>query len=447
MAQNSNLKAELSSLQDKYVVEVKGLRSELSEWRAKCEAMDKEVANCQRAKSQAIEIYEREKAKLIKSFEKKLGKLSTDCELTVAHMDEQLAEARWMAERSTNIANRHIHALGKQLQRKEEEVATRDTMIYGEGGGRVGRPRPGLESRVETLENTLQQLRESLNLTSNKLPEPCVGDETHSNALFTRNVQFVSAALDGRDPRVIASSLHRNGQLGALLEQRLLQPFLKKLIGGALSVMQNHWSARHAVILMQEVHTSRSEFDSLRHLLSFKYSRAADSYQPIKVWVNKFDSSDTLSAPTLAARGPREKDRSVLCSKCGVESSEDGIVSAVASLEEEAAKYVAHYWWALDPRVQNGTSELVLVLTGDATGGWRGDAVTHGELGIASWAKGKAQSRLTLLPLFLFEGDDSAENLRNRGPQRLRRRLISSVSVGNFVFMSMVSKLTCRLSS
>lgn len=50
--------------------------------------------------------------------------------------------------------------------------------------------------------------------------------------------------------------------------------------------------------------------------------------------------------------------------------------------------------------MQDG-SELVLVLTGDATGGWRGDAVTHGELGIGSWAKGKAQSRLTLLPLFL----------------------------------------------
>lgn len=73
-----------------------------------------------------------------------------------------------------------------------------------------------------------------------------------------------------------------------------------------------------------------------------------------------------------------------------------------------------HFWWALDPRVQEGSAPLTLVLTGDATGGWRGDAVTHGELGIGSWAKGKAQSRLTLVPLFLFEGDDSAENLRNR---------------------------------
>jgi len=41
-------------------------------------------------------------------------------------------------------------------------------------------------------------------------------------------------------------------------------------------------------------------------------------------------------------------------------------------------------------------------------------AVTHGELGIGSFEKGKAQSRLTLLPLFLMEGDDSAENLRIR---------------------------------
>ena len=69
-------------------------------------------------------------------------------------------------------------------------------------------------------------------------------------------------------------------------------------------------------------------------------------------------------------------------------------------------------------------------------GGWRGDAVTHGELGIGSWAKGKAQSTLTLLPLFLFEGDDSAENLRNRlikiaaSYNRLKRRGTLTVCIG-----------------
>jgi len=43
--------------------------------------------------------------------------------------------------------------------------------------------------------------------------------------------------------------------------------------------------------------------------------------------------------------------------------------------------------------------------------------VTHGEIGIGSFARGTGQSRLAALPVWLMEGDDSADNLRNRvGP-------------------------------
>ena len=72
------------------------------------------------------------------------------------------------------------------------------------------------------------------------------------------------------------------------------------------------------------------------------------------------------------------------------------------------------YWDALEPAVQEGKKELLLVLTGDATGGWRGASVTHGEIGIGSFVKGKALSKLAALPVWLMEGDDSAENLRTR---------------------------------
>lgn len=78
------------------------------------------------------------------------------------------------------------------------------------------------------------------------------------------------------------------------------------------------------------------------------------------------------------------------------------------------AKMVGHYCSALDPEVSRGDKELLLVLTGDATGGWRGDSITHGEISIGSWAKGTGNSRLAALPLFLMEGEDSAENLRSR---------------------------------
>lgn len=178
--------------------------------------------------------------------------------------------------------------------------------------------------------------------------------------------------------------------------------------------MQGHWGARHAVILMQEVHTSRSEFDALRHLLSYTYDREDDVYRKLCVWRNPWNMNDVVLAPTLTARAPRETERQLIYSRCGGSACEDGLFCGVVAFEAQVAEYVAHYWTAIDTAVQNGDIPLMLVLTGDATGGWRGDAVTHGEFGIGSWAKGKAQSRLTLLPIFLMEGDDSAENLRNK---------------------------------
>lgn len=165
---------------------------------------------------------------------------------------------------------------------------------------------------------------------------------------------------------------------------------------------------------MQEVHTSRSEYDGLRHLLSYTYNRGNDAYERIKVWQNPWTKADSLFAPTLAARGPRERARELIFSQCGAAASEDGLYCGVTQFVRQATEYVEHYWQAIDPAVHDGSTPLLLVLTGDATGGWRGDAVTHGELGIGSWVRGKAQSRLTLLPLFLMEGDDSAENLRNK---------------------------------
>lgn len=441
MAQVEGLKVKVSCLEDKHAKETESLQAEVAQWRAHCDSLEQQLAECQRGQQEAIEGFEREKAKLQKAHAKELRRVANDSRLNINHilddMEKATEEEAWALNRRATYAERQADSLGKQLQRTQEEVSARDVLIYGEGSVRIGRPKHGLESRIEALENALEQLRARLCLSSNKLPETQVGDDTHSNTLFSRNVQFVSAALAGRDPRVIASSLQRNGQLATLLDQRILQPFVKKMIASALSILQKHWSARHAVILMQEVHTSRSEFDALRHLLSFTYSREDDSYRPIKVWTNKFDQSDALCVPTLAARGPREKERAIIYAKCGVASSDDGIFSGVACLEDEAARYVAHYWSALDPRVQAGGTELLLVLTGDATGGWRGDAVTHGELGIGSWAKGKAQSRLTLLPLFLFEGDDSADNLRNRASSvatafnKLRDRGWLTVMVNN----------------
>ena len=63
---------------------------------------------------------------------------------------------------------------------------------------------------------------------------------------------------------------------------------------------------------MAEVHTSRSEFDTLRRLLSFIYNAASDKYEPIKVWENPFNERDFLVSPALTSRVLRERERTAL---------------------------------------------------------------------------------------------------------------------------------------
>lgn len=321
----------------------------------------------------------------------------------------------------------------KNIQRNCEKLKEE---LDGEAK-RVGRRRVGLRQKYTSLLRAMEILKQRLRLRGNSLP-PIEVDESsrHNNLPFFYNVQFLSGALLNRAPAAIATALARNGQIEPLSKTKEFQPIIKEAIKDAMGVLQRHWSPRMSVILMQEVHTSRSEFDALRHLLSFVYNRDEDMYFRIKVWTNPWNSKEVEYAPTLTARGPRERERAIVYQQCGAEASEDGLFVGIEDLEEQGAKYVAHYWEGIDEDVRLGKKPLVLILTGDATGGWRGDAVTHGELGIASWSAGKAKSKLTLLPLFLMEGDDSAENLRNRAVStansynKLKRKGTLTVSVG-----------------
>ena len=201
----------------------------------------------------------------------------------------------------------------------------------------------------------------------------------------------MAVVIAGRDPAALAAAVVRNEELDGLLKAKSVQPHVKALIGDVLHVIQDHWSARLSVILMSEVHTSRSEYDTLRHLLSFIYYHDHDLYKRIVVWTNPADERDTIKAPSLASRYATEKERAIIYGQCGAEASDDGFFCGVKDLEAGMGGLVEHYWDALDPEVQQGRLDLQLVLIGDATGGWRGDSITHGEMGIGSFAKGKAR--------------------------------------------------------
>lgn len=349
-----------------------------------------------------------ERASLISNYEKLITQQHEQALAMGSSLRRQVSKARLD---KVNIEMRMRRAL-KRVERQRDELHVE---VHGRQPCRRGRPKPGLRSENIRLRQQLGNLQEQLNLRSTQLPSAQInGTERRDNMDFSYNLRFLAAALSGREAQVIAAALKRNNQLEDVARAKEMQPLIKQAIDGVLQVIQERWGARHAVILMQEVHTSRSEFDALRHLLSFAYNRDLDAYERVPVWTNPFNHKDVLHMPALASRKPREAERAIIYNQCGAQASDDGFFCGIVNFEEQASKYVEHYWEAIDTSVQSGSTPLMLILTGDATGGWRGDAVTHGEIGIGSWSKGKAQSRLTLLPLFLLEGDDSAENLRNR---------------------------------
>ena len=120
---------------------------------------------------------------------------------------------------------------------------------------------------------------------------------------------------------------------------------------------------------------------------------------------------------------------------CNAEASDDGLFCGVKDLDGSLVGLVEHYWNTLCESVPKGKKPLMFVLTGDATGGWRGSSITHGEIGIGSFAKGKAISKLAYLPVWLMEGDDSTDNLRARAAlvfeqyNKLKRRGTMTVTI------------------
>lgn len=325
-----------------------------------------------------------------------------------ASLKVQLQAAQQAAAIEAERAAGNEEAVQRLSSAFEETTAELEKLQRRVRGGRgVG---VGLETQAAKVGSVEEYFMRELNLDYKSLPPK----EINCISSWERNVKFLSAAMDGRDPKAIGAAIGRNEKIRSVLDSYLFQREVKVVVHDVLQVIQEHWSARHAVILMSEVHLSLSEMDALRHLLSFIYDHDKDLYERIIVWTNATDETDTLTAPTLASRYAWEKERAMVYGKCGVESSADGLFSGVSDLEGSLVGLVEHYWDALDAAVQQQEKELMFVLTGDATGGWRGDSITHGEIGIGSFEKGKALSKLAALPVWLQEGEDSAENLRSR---------------------------------
>ena len=112
-----------------------------------------------------------------------------------------------------------------------------------------GNGKASLAAQLETLRARTKLLQQQLGLHAFALPHADIDASVH-DILYWRNVKFVQMALKDRQPDVIAAALKRNGQIAALVETAVFQPSIKAAIAQALLVIQEHWSARHAVFVM-----------------------------------------------------------------------------------------------------------------------------------------------------------------------------------------------------
>ena len=180
-----------------------------------------------------------------------------------------------------------------------------------------------------------------------------------------------------------------------------------------MTKVQEHWGARHAVHIWDRLELSRSQMEALYHLLSFVYDPITDKFVPIRVWENKDDSSDFVVTAKLASRMKREKEYNTIADSMNITVGANGrcerdAIECTSLLYSNFAKALRKDYSIDRP------AQPVLYL--DGTGGALGRGICHGEIGSADFiAVGDSdakQSRATLQPLFLYQGNDHAEPLR-----------------------------------
>jgi hypothetical protein len=88
---------------------------------------------------------------------------------------------------------------------------------------------------------------------------------------------------DGEGIEDIGHVLDNLGYLKRLVDAKVFAKVRSAIVQEAMDKWQLHWSARHALHVWDKLDLSRSQFENLRHLLSFIFSPQTNRYEPIKV--------------------------------------------------------------------------------------------------------------------------------------------------------------------
>ena len=177
---------------------------------------------------------------------------------------------------------------------------------------------------------------------------------------------------------------------------------------------QSHWSTRHSLHVWDKLDLSRSQFETLRHLLSFIYDPAKDAFVPIKVWEDPDDPRSSVVACALASRWKREALYNEIADESGI------IVSAATGrCERDSEKLINAMYSNFQGAMRSDFSAhrpAQPFFYCDGTGGSLGKGIGHAEIGSADFSGTVKQSRATLSPLALYEGTDHAEDQRSNMP-------------------------------
>ena len=222
----------------------------------------------------------------------------------------------------------------------------------------------------------------------------------------TRSTQHISAVLKDRPLVCVVDALKANGHFDHILN---LPEIRRALARDAIKNVQEHWGARLAVHLWDRLDLSRTQYDTLRHVLSFQYEPRQDRYNCIKVWQNPEDPDDFVSMAALAGRHLREAEYDRIVADADIVGSEKG--SCSRSAIKAAAEMYSNYRLALRANyTKERPAQPVLVV--DGTGQSLSKALTHAELGSADFTGDCKQSRKTLQPLAAYSDNDHTLPLR-----------------------------------
>ena len=222
-----------------------------------------------------------------------------------------------------------------------------------------------------------------------------------------RVVRHLAAVLKGRAVKHIILAFKRLNNLDELLENTELN---RKFAQKFSKHIEAHWTPRLSVHLWDRLNLSRRGCEDLRHLISYKYEPADDTYRNLPLWVNPEDPTDSVWYPVLPGRHAREKEHAEIADEAGIQ------VDAFGNCQRDACVAATELYTAYQGAMRkNFTPERPAqpVYYLDGTGQSLGKPLCHSEMGSADFTGDCRQSRKTLQPLQASEGTDHAQSIRD----------------------------------